>query len=88
MDVVKLATRQHDRPRMVIGAYASGRFDGNLTMLMEPNFSSLFGRESWIDNRRFPDDWFGTAADCATDCRHCGRCEKVWRQVAGTSARA
>ena len=79
MDVVKLATRQHDRPRMVIGAYASGRFDGNLTMLMEPNFSSLFGRESWIDNRRFPGDWFGTAADCATDCRHCGRCEKVWR---------
>lgn len=88
VDVVKLATRQHDRPRMVIGAYASGRFDGNLTMLMEPNFSSLFGRESWIDNRRFPDDWFGTAADCATDCRHCGRCEKVWRQVAGTSAHA
>lgn len=88
MDVVKLATRQHDRPRMVIGAYASGRFDGNLTMLMEPNFSSLFGRESWIDNRRFPDDWFGTAADCATGLPPLRPVRKVWRQVAGTSTRA
>ncbi len=77
VDTVKLATRQHDRPRMVIGAYLSGRYNGNLAALMEPNFSEVFN----VDNQRFPADWFGSAADCAAECRNCGRCEKVWKQI-------
>ncbi len=81
VDVVKLATRQHDRPRTVIAAYTSGKFRGNLAALMEPNFSSLFGKDGYIDNDRFPEDWFGTAGSCADNCRHCGRCSAVWKSV-------
>lgn len=78
--VVKLATRQHSHPRMVIGAYAAGRFRGNLLDLMEPCFSPIFAPQA-IDNARFPDDWFDIAGACATHCNHCGRCEAVLDQV-------
>ncbi len=79
-DVVKLATRQHSHPRMVVGAYAERRWRGNLLDLMEPGFSSIFAPHA-IDNTRFPPDWHETAAACATECRHCGRCEAVLAQV-------
>ena len=78
--VVKLATRQHAHPRMVIGAYAEQRWRGNLLDLMEPGFSPIFAPHA-IDNTRFPTDWHETATACATDCRHCGRCEAVLKQV-------
>ena len=74
VDVIKLATRRHAAPRMVIAAYTSGSFDGNVLNLTEPCFSSAAA--PWIlDNRRL------SAADlpglCATNCRHCGKCEAV-----------
>ncbi len=78
--VVKLATRQHSHPRMVIGAYVSRKFDGNLLDLTEPGFARAFA--PWIlDNRRFPDNWREIAGACATQCSHCGQCETVLRQV-------
>ena len=80
VSVVKLATRQHSHPRMVIGAYAAGRFRGNLLDLTEPCFSTVFAPLA-IDNTRFPDDWFGTAGACATHCHRCGRCEAVLERV-------
>lgn len=42
VDFVKLATRQHAAPRLVIGAYARRSFDGNLLDLLEPGFSPAF----------------------------------------------
>jgi hypothetical protein len=78
--VVKLATRQHSHPRMVIGAYSEGRHRGNLLDLMEPCFSPIFAPYA-IDNTRFPPNWPEIAGACATDCRHCGQCEAVFRQV-------
>ncbi|MPM92514.1 hypothetical protein SDC9_139649 [bioreactor metagenome] len=82
---VKLATRQHLHPRMVIGAYAAGYYDGNLLDLMEPCFSPIFTPHV-IDNRAFPDDWLTAARGCATDCRHCGRCEAVLARVLARAA--
>ena len=78
--VVKLATRQHSHPRMVIGAYASGHFSGNLLDLTEPSFSSAFA-PFLIDNESFPEDWMETARACMANCTHCGRCERVLEKV-------
>lgn len=78
--VVKLATRQHSHPRMVIGAYSERQFRGNLLDLMEPSFSSIFSPYA-VDNSRFPANWHDLAGDCATNCHHCGRCDDVLKQV-------
>ncbi|MFA6567719.1 MAG: hypothetical protein WCS96_05860 [Victivallales bacterium] len=80
IDVMKLATRQHSHPRVVIGAYVNRSFRGNLLDLCEPSFSPAFA-PNIIDNSRFPGDWFGTAASCAANCNHCGRCDKVLKEV-------
>ena len=74
VDVIKLATRRHDSPRMVIAAYTSGTFNGNVLNLTEPCFSGRFA--PWIlDNSLL------TAEDlpgkCATNCSHCNKCEQV-----------
>jgi hypothetical protein len=80
IDVMKLATRQHSHPRVVIGAYANRSFKGNLLDLCEPSFSAIFAPHI-IDNSLFPDDWFGTAASCAMNCTNCGKCEKTLEKV-------
>jgi hypothetical protein len=41
IDGIKLATRVHRNPGMVIEAYAQRQYDGNVLGLMEPDFSSL-----------------------------------------------
>lgn len=81
VDVVKLATRQHANPSMVMGAYGRGSFDGNLLDLFEPGFSPAF-YPRFIDNTSFPDDWFDRTSHCVRECTQCGYCEKVFSQVA------
>lgn len=79
--VIKLATRQHSHPRMVIGAYSSRCFRGNLLDLLEPAFSSIFA-PYYIDNCAFPDDWFENSACRANGgCGSCECCGSVIRQV-------
>ena len=78
--MVKLATRQHSHPRMVLGAYISGHYEGNLLDLLEPGFSTIF-RPYAIDNTRFPDDWHTIATSCAANCTHCGKCTEVLNRV-------
>ena len=74
VDIVKLATRRHASVRMVVAAYTSGRFDGNVFNLTEPCFAGV-AAPYILDNRRLcADDLPGA---CADDCRHCGKCEKV-----------
>lgn len=80
VDVVKLATRTNTNPRMVIGAYSRKRFQGNLLNLTEPNFSTAYPSVV-LDNTRFPADWFQRAGACASNCRHCGKCGEVLKQV-------
>ena len=80
VDVVKLATRQHANPDMVISAYERGSFDGNLLDLFEPGFSPAFFPQ-FIDNAAFPSDWFDRASACSRECLECGYCESVLEQV-------
>lgn len=79
-DVVKLATRLHERPQSVIGAYIRRRWGGNLLDLMEPGFSPAFA--PWvIDNWRFPEDWFTRTSRCSGRCHQCGYCAEVLEQT-------
>jgi hypothetical protein len=80
VDVVKLATRQHANPDMVIGAYERGGFEGNLLDLFEPGFSPAFFPTA-LDNAAFPPDWFDRTSSCSRECAECGYCEQVLEKV-------
>ena len=80
VDVVKLATRQHANPDMVIGAYERGSFEGNLLDLFEPGFSPAFYPQ-FIDNTAFPQDWFERTGSCSRECTGCGYCEACLEHV-------
>lgn len=80
VSMVKLATRMHGRPRLVLQAYTSGRFRGNLLDLLEPGFSPAFA--PWIvDNSRFPGDWFRVTSTCDGCCHTCTYCAEVLDRV-------
>jgi hypothetical protein len=81
-DKVKLATRQHSHPRMVIDAYVNGSFGGNLLNLFEPSFAPAFAPAE-VSNDKFPADWFDKTSTCNGECHECGYCEKVFGQVLG-----
>ncbi|MFH1377157.1 MAG: hypothetical protein ABIH86_00195 [Planctomycetota bacterium] len=76
----KLATRMHDSPRLVLEAYASRRYHGNLVDLCEPGYSSILAPYI-IDNDRFPDDWFQRTTDCDKRCGDCDYCRRVLKDV-------
>ena len=79
-NLVKLATRMHFNPAMVIRAYATGKYDGNLLDLCEPGFGPAF--HPWIiDNSRFPADWFEKTSSCSKKCELCDYCKSVLAQV-------
>ena len=70
--VVKLATRMHTHPRLVIHAYANRQYNGNLLDLFEPGFGPAFA-PYLIHNARFPADWFKKTSTChEADCDKCG----------------
>ena len=77
---VKLATRMHNNPGMVIMAYAERKFYGNLLDLLEPGFSPGFA-PYFIDNGSFPEDWFRQTSECSKDCHKCNYCESVLNKV-------
>jgi len=83
VDVVKLATRQHANPDMVIGAYERRSYGGNLLDLLEPGFSPSFFPK-YIDNAAFPPDWFENTGACPRECTSCGYCERVFETVCRT----
>ena len=83
VSLIKLSTRNVTEPGKIVQAYAERSFDGNLLDLLDPCHSDAFA--TWIiDNRSFPNDWAssGMAADCARNCRDCGKCTQVAAQVA------
>lgn len=77
---VKLATRMHAQPRLVIHAYAGGRHDGNLLNLFEPGFARALA-PAMLDNRRFPADWFERTSTCGHRCHQCDYCRRVFQAI-------
>jgi len=82
LETIKLSTREAKFPHEIVEAYVNGSYDGNLTRLMDPYHGFGF-RPYRVDNKSFPDDWItsGIAGKCATNCVHCGKCEKILEQV-------
>jgi collagenase-like PrtC family protease len=78
--VMKLATRMHSHPRLVLEAYTRRRYRGNLLDLFEPGFGPLFA-PTVLDNDRFPADWFAQTSTCGHRCHACGYCAGVLAQV-------
>jgi len=76
VDTVKLATRMHALPAMVVDAYAREDYSGNLADLFEPGHGPSFAPYV-IDNDRFPSDWFERTTACDKRCHLCGYCESV-----------
>ena len=81
VDMVKLATRAHDRPEAVIGAYARGSYHSNLVDLFEPSHTQLLN-PTVVANDLFPDDFFVKTAKCNKKCNTCNYCKNVWDKVA------
>jgi len=79
-DTVKLATRMHALPGMVIDAYARRRFCGNTLDLFEPGFGKALAPYI-IDNTAFPKEWFTQVSSCHKLCHNCGYCKDVLQQV-------
>ena len=76
--VMKLATRQHSNPRLILAAYCNESFDGNVFDLTEPCFSQVFA-PNILDNRRL--DNIELPGKCGSNCHHCGKCEKIIGQA-------
>ena len=79
-DTVKLATRMHTLPGLVIDAYCRRRFFGNTLDLFEPGFGRAIAPYI-LDNSAFPEDWFTTTSQCDKMCHNCGYCKQVFDQV-------
>ncbi|HEX2998660.1 MAG TPA: hypothetical protein VHR86_00195 [Armatimonadota bacterium] len=78
--LVKLATRMHARPRMVLQAYTERHFHGNLLDLCEPGYGPAFAPYV-IDNSAFPADWFARTSTCGGHCDRCDYCARTLEQV-------
>ena len=80
VSVVKLATRRHPDPVKVLEAYATYSYHGNLAELMDPahRFPKSFDNDSFGASALWPE-----VAACrdANDCRHCGKCTVLLKEV-------
>jgi len=79
-DTIKLATRLHHNPRMVINSYVNHKHYGSLLDLMEPSFSSVFAPDI-VDNLKFPEDWFEQTSTCLRNCDTCTYCKEVFDRL-------
>lgn len=79
-DTVKLATRMHELPGMVIDAYVRRSFYGNTLDLFEPGFGRAIA-PFVLNNSAFPADWFTKVSSCDKLCHRCGYCKTVLQQV-------
>ena len=80
VDTVKLATRMHELPGLVIDAYCRRRFIGNTLDLFEPGFGRALAPYV-MDNSAFPEDWFYKTSTCDQQCHKCGYCKSVLEKV-------
>ena len=77
---VKLATRMHTLPALVVDSYVRGKYSGNLLDLFEPGFGPALA-PFVIDNTKFPEDWFEVTTNCDKKCYKCNYCETVLKKV-------
>ena len=82
VSVIKLSTREADRPDLILKAYTSGSCDGDLLMILDPGFSFLVAPQIF-DNKAFPKEWSEgkIAGQCANNCTHCGKCAEVLKLI-------
>ena len=88
VDGIKLATRIHPFPAILIRAYAKGEWDGDLTALTEPGFADVFGMRV-LQNAEIPKDYWQTKTTClraknhgsSAYCKDCGYCAKIVRDI-------
>lgn len=78
--LMKLATRMHARPDMIINAYVDRRYRGNLLDLFEPGYAPAFA-PNVIDNDKFPSDWYEITSQCDGRCHKCGYCADVLQRT-------
>ena len=76
---MKLATRQHSHTRLVLAAYCSGRFDGNVLDLTEPCISQAFAPQI-LDNRLL-DGVELPGSCCNRECGDCRKCEEILKKA-------
>jgi collagenase-like PrtC family protease len=76
-DTIKLATRIHNNPRLVVESYIKQKYSGNILELMEPSFSDKL----IIDNQRFPKDWAQKTGSCMRNCESCMYCKDVFTKT-------
>ena len=81
VDGVKLATRVHPFPSIIIGAYANGSFPSDLCALTEPGFGDLLGGPYMLDNSAIPDTFWATTTSCKRNCAECGYCRDLYKKI-------
>lgn len=79
-DMIKLATRVHALPGMVIGAYARQRYSGNLLDLFEPGYAPAFAPYV-VDSSKIPEDFWERTTQCNKDCTKCDYCARVMQEA-------
>ena len=79
-DTVKLATRIHRLPGLVIDAYSKRRYIGNTLDLFEPTFSGALA-PFIVDNTAFPKNWSEKTTSCDKLCYRCNYCKNVLEKV-------
>jgi hypothetical protein len=79
-DTVKLATRSHPDPELVLKAYACGFLRGNLIDLFEPHCSLTIAPRI-LDNSAFDSNWFRKTSTCGRQCEDCSYCEDTYNQI-------
>ena len=80
VDTIKIATRSHALPGMVIGAYARRKYAGNLLDLFEPGFSPAFAPYV-IDSSKIPDDFWKRTTMCDKNCSKCDYCNNILKNA-------
>lgn len=86
VDGIKLATRIHPFPAIVIGAYARRRFFGDLSVLTEPGFGDIL-RPYILDSAAIPNNYWEQKTHCqraahngsTAFCKDCGYCVKLYK---------
>ncbi|MBQ7039917.1 MAG: U32 family peptidase [Clostridia bacterium] len=79
-DCVKLATRTHHLPGLVIGSYARRFFTGNLLDLFEPGFGPAFA-PMVIDSTKIPENFWKSTTECDKNCEKCDYCKSVLKEA-------
>lgn len=88
VDGVKLATRIHPYPSILIRSYVKGEWDGNLTELTEPGFADLLGPYK-LKNSALPKDFWISKTNCKRAynrgvthyCKDCGYCSNAYNKI-------